>query len=801
MIPSVLMRVWSAVIDRLGARRLALLSLLVAALYGAARGLAVAVDELSLWGLLVLAVISMLVGWRLAMMVVPGWGAGFLITLSGLLVTLLRVGRLRELVAEFVREWAALAWGLGRWLSDGPLPNPLPAVLARRELVSGLNALWTRTSAWVVAVVRGESLFDPVAVVLVWSVVVWCTSAWAGWTVRRHGQPVRALLPIGVLVAAILSYARGETTGLLIMMGSILMLLAAVGYDSRVRRWEARGMDFAELGQGAAVAAVTLSLLLTVLAAWLPSISVDRIVETIRDLTARRSDDVEDVASSLGVERGPGEGEVSLFDNSLYLDLPRRHAIGPGPELSDEVVMIVRTGDLSPGPPDLVISGPLPRYYWRSHTFDRYGIAGWYAGDLTAETFEGGEAISEDGLQGRRRVRQEVEMVGEIRGPLYAAGTLLASDHEYRVAWRTHDDVFGATTEASHYLADSSMSIATEGELRAAGTDYPQWILNRYLVLPDTVPERVLSLARDMTATEATPYDRAEAIESYLRTYPYSLDVPKPPVNRDPVDYFLFELQTGYCDYYATAMVVMSRAAGLPARIVMGYSSGYYDSYQAEYVVTENNAHAWAEIYFPGYGWVEFEPTAGQAAIDRSERGEGEVTWREPVGTLQAAPPWWREMGWQWWLWGGAIAALPLLVIAIRRVLDGWRLRRMSPQAAVHTLYRRLWRDGRLMAVPVRIGDTPYEFGGSFSTHLEGLGRRKRLLGPAGEDLQELIDLYVRVIYGGQAPEVGEQARAIRAWRRFRWRLWLARLGQRRSNARNRRVRTVLERFLRRAPE
>ena len=145
----------------------------------------------------------------------------------------------------------------------------------------------------------------------------------------------------------------------------------------------------------------------------------------------------------------------------------------------------------------------------------------------------------------------------------------------------------------------------------------PDWVANRYLTLPDELPYRVRQLALDLTAVQPNPYDRALAIEGYLREFPYTLNLPAPPANRDVVDYFLFDLKKGYCDYYASAMVVLARAAGLPARLVVGYNSGLYDPQQANYKVTEADAHAWAEVYFPGYGWVEFEPTGGRPPIER----------------------------------------------------------------------------------------------------------------------------------------------------------------------------------------
>ena len=125
----------------------------------------------------------------------------------------------------------------------------------------------------------------------------------------------------------------------------------------------------------------------------------------------------------------------------------------------------------------------------------------------------------------------------------------------------------------------------------------------------------MLDLAEQLTANITNPYDKAKALESYLRTYPYSLDVTPPPPDRDVVDYFLFDLKTGYCDYYATSMVVLARAVGLPARLVIGYANGIYNPTSAEYVIREADAHSWVEIYFAGVGWVEFEPTASQLQI------------------------------------------------------------------------------------------------------------------------------------------------------------------------------------------
>ena len=165
------------------------------------------------------------------------------------------------------------------------------------------------------------------------------------------------------------------------------------------------------------------------------------------------------------------------------------------------------------------------------------------------------------------------------------------------------------------YKAESLVLNVSAQDLRKSPSVYPAWVRNQFLALPDSVPERVLALARDLTASEPTAYDRALAIQNYLREYPYTLDISAPPAGRDVTDYFLFDLKQGYCDYYATSMVVLARAAGLPARLVAGYANGSYNVERAQYVVTENYAHSWVEIYFANIGWVEFEPTSSQPVI------------------------------------------------------------------------------------------------------------------------------------------------------------------------------------------
>ncbi|MBM2832706.1 MAG: hypothetical protein HW414_1758, partial [Dehalococcoidia bacterium] len=159
------------------------------------------------------------------------------------------------------------------------------------------------------------------------------------------------------------------------------------------------------------------------------------------------------------------------------------------------------------------------------------------------------------------------------------------------------------------YAVLSSVSVAGPASLRSAGEVYPSLVLERYLQLPAQLPARVRTLAREVAGREITSYDRARAIKVYLHQIPYGLSVNAPPRGRDPVDYFLFSSRMGYCEYYASAMTVMLRSLGVPSRLVIGFTPGEWNRGKQLFVVRERNYHAWTEVYFPGYGWIAFDPT------------------------------------------------------------------------------------------------------------------------------------------------------------------------------------------------
>ncbi|MGG1517560.1 transglutaminase domain-containing protein [Paenibacillus oryzisoli] len=157
---------------------------------------------------------------------------------------------------------------------------------------------------------------------------------------------------------------------------------------------------------------------------------------------------------------------------------------------------------------------------------------------------------------------------------------------------------------------------------------YPEAIKQQYLQLPDGLPRTVRSLAEQVTAGRATPYAKTIAVEQYLRqTYTYSLDhVTHPSRSEDFVSHFLFMDQAGYCDQFSTAMAVMLRSVGVPTRWVKGFAPGTLqatgENGLQEVIVSNQDAHAWVEVYFPSMGWVPFEPTPSFSGISPDQPRE-----------------------------------------------------------------------------------------------------------------------------------------------------------------------------------
>jgi hypothetical protein len=158
------------------------------------------------------------------------------------------------------------------------------------------------------------------------------------------------------------------------------------------------------------------------------------------------------------------------------------------------------------------------------------------------------------------------------------------------------------------YEGWSNLPVANPADLRALPAVYPDAVTETYLQLPPLDP-RVKKLADQITAKSANPYDKAANIQRYLIAhYGYTLDL-SGSHGPDPLADFLFVRRSGQCEYFASAMTVMLRAEGVPARYVTGFSPGEYNDVGGDYIIRESDAHAWVEVYFPVYGWLPFDPT------------------------------------------------------------------------------------------------------------------------------------------------------------------------------------------------
>jgi hypothetical protein len=162
------------------------------------------------------------------------------------------------------------------------------------------------------------------------------------------------------------------------------------------------------------------------------------------------------------------------------------------------------------------------------------------------------------------------------------------------------------------------LSATTIKDMRDSGAEYPAWITDRYLQLPESITMRTIEFAAYLTDGLDNQYDKVIAITKYLRdNVEYQETVPQLPNDREPIDWFLFAYRKGFCNYYATSEVVLLRSIGVPARLAVGFAQGEYQEETNGYIVREKDAHAWPEVYFPNIGWVEFEPTSAQPALSR----------------------------------------------------------------------------------------------------------------------------------------------------------------------------------------
>jgi len=330
-------------------------------------------------------------------------------------------------------------------------------------------------------------------------------------------------------------------------------------------------------------------------------------------------------ASTLSLDDGPGGGttvEASIVETDSQVDI---------------------VGDISLSPEIRFTVTASESQYWRTSSYDRYTGDGWVR---TGEATSPDERPLQSPPGESRRLEQTFEAQSRVR-------TTPAAWRPVEVSGRVGDRVqvtslggLVPTEEirlGERYTVTSAVPDVTAEDLAAAGSDDPESIEQQFTQLPESTPDRVTTRTANITSEASNRYETALTVERWLEeNKEYSLDVDRPDGN--VADAFLFEMEAGYCTYYATTMATMLRSQGIPARMTVGYTPGEPVG-EEEYIIRGYNSHAWVEVYFPGHGWIPFDPTptaprenaererltqARQANLTNVDTGETNVTTPAP---------------------------------------------------------------------------------------------------------------------------------------------------------------------------
>ncbi len=688
-----------------------------------------------------------------------------------------------------VLAWAVLAgWGIGsmlayvrwpRWfvhlykivvgaaltlhLCSTLISPSLTGIQRDIEVIARL-LLWART------VIQGSQSSDSLIFVADVTFLLWWLSVSATEHLIRARRVWGVILTVGALHFLNAHYAPTDLTGFVILyLASALLLLVGHHLDEQIRRWELTRVGYSPdvvmdyLRYGALLTTILLFL------AWtLPPFNARAAVDRWFAPTQRPWHTLQEEWTRMfgALRSGAPVQTMPVFARGFDFQ--------GAPHLYDTPYFRVHAAR---------------GRYWRSAVYDVYRGNGWDSTLGTEHTLPAGTSLPDPGRKHTQVLTQTITPLQEGMVSLIAAPNPVqfsipvqtylfdAPDgaQEILLAYARHP-----LRRGESYTVRSVISLATAEELRRARGEYPSWLYQHFTQLPDTLPHRVVDLARALTSGLETPYDRVRALEQYLRTLSYNEDIPAPPPSVDAVDWFLFQQREGYCDYYASALVVMARSLGIPARIASGYARGLYDPQTHTWVVRESDAHSWPEIWFPGYGWIPFEPTPAEPPLDRGERSssfeediplwERERLERErniPEDVALPTPTGEREGENRGEIPRGLVFTI-LLGLLLLFGYGGYRWRaRKHSSLPVTELYRELVRWARRLGVPLSPAWTPREVGDALSQRLPAVR----------EWVQAVVEVYQTRLYAAEGFSQPVQGKALaESWPRVRLRLvtaWL----------------------------
>ncbi len=496
--------------------------------------------------------------------------------------------------------------------------------------------LWGRLDIVIQELLTKKPVTDNLLFLLSMATLFWALAVYAGFVLVREANPWKVVIPAGIAAFVINSFDSlllVRSLYLAVYLLFALFLVARLVYIKNTAKWNERHTHTPpDIGFELSRVALALSIILVFFAWNIPVIAdTFRPIANLWQTTSKPWFSLKDRLSFVFASLEASATSVQNFYGST---LP----LGLGSPLSDQVVMEVQAPTNPPGG---------ARYYWEARTYDTYDNFMWTS---TIQTPHNLTPNSKDLNQPGADVRTVVPFTFLPHQPIsniYTASEPLWTSIPTQAYMNiTPDGMVNLSALMStkfirpgeRYTVRSALDSVTAKQLRDAGVDYPAWVTDEYLQLPDNITLRTKDLAKNIATGINNPYDIADAVTQYLRAnVQYDLSISQPPAKQERIDWFLFDYKKGFCNYYATAEVILLRSLGIPARMSVGFVQGQREDNttaqvpaaasqeinqtqlgdSSTFVVRQNNAHAWPEVYFPGIGWVIFEPTAAQSALSR----------------------------------------------------------------------------------------------------------------------------------------------------------------------------------------
>jgi transglutaminase-like putative cysteine protease len=481
--------------------------------------------------------------------------------------------------------------------------------------ITRYESIYRRISFSIGQLVSNTRLEDPILFFTFLSILVWFTSLFGGFQFTRKSQPWFPILISGVTIFASEFYDQsGSSTYTAFFIFFVLLFLAQTFFLESNRNWRNKGIpvDF-ETESLIRRTAIFVSLFI-VFFAW----NVTIIASAFQKESVQQkkvAGIIVEIQNQFSKLTAPLQGTAYL-QSEFYGDSVN---LGTGSNLSDEVVFEIKVNDDKP---------PGTKYYWRARSYDQFLDGIWTSSVDSSQMVEANTDLQffNENLNYPLRTFsiQTKTNLGLLytpsnprsaNRPVKAFLTILPEDQADIIALALEEIAFsGETYEITNRVLNPTIS-----QLRKTSEEYPGWVTDLYLQLPQDFSEKISDLALEITQEYTNPFDKTIAITRYLRTtINYNEQIPDPPEESDLIEWFLFEHKEGFCNYYATAEVLMLRSIGIPARIVFGYAQGEpQNEEETNFIVRREQSHAWPEVYFEGIGWIEFEPTTIQPSIDR----------------------------------------------------------------------------------------------------------------------------------------------------------------------------------------